>query len=63
MNADLEQLRRQIVSIEDEVMEKTRGVRLAEGELRIAQIRRHDIHEQYRAAFAADETLRKARAC
>ncbi|UQD69573.1 hypothetical protein JEY40_26595 [Bradyrhizobium japonicum] len=63
MSADLEQLREQIISVEKEVMEKTRAVRLAEGALRITQIRRHDLHEQYRAAFAADDALRHARAC
>ncbi|MEY9157337.1 hypothetical protein ABIG04_005647 [Bradyrhizobium japonicum] len=58
--ADLEQ---RIEDIEVEVIAKHRAFRLAESELNLARVRRHDLHERHRVAFAAEDALRNARAC
>jgi hypothetical protein len=48
-------LEQQIEAAELDVMEKTRVARTAESELRIAVVRRHDLHERYRIAFRREK--------
>ena len=59
---EMSALEQQIEAAELDVIAKTRLARIAESELRLATVKRHDLHKQYQAAFFRSESLQE-RAC